>query len=234
MENEIAMGMKKKHAAITGLKGRDTRFSYYAPHVLPFLLFAACTYTCPLLGLLPGPAYMLKTVLVGASLMIFRHAFLDEIRLAFSGAAVLSGIGVFLAWILLDGLYPHLGQSAFNPYANAGGALALLYIGFRMIGAVVVVPVMEELFWRSFALRFVLQADFRALPLGRFSWYAFFLVSLLFGLEHHRWLAGLVAGLVYGGLLFRSRNLFVPILSHAITNLLLGLYVLATHEWAYW
>jgi hypothetical protein len=224
-----------------GFSGDDSKQSrpgrlitYYGPHVLPFALFAACTYAGPLLDLPAGPAYIVKTLIVGASLVLLRRSFQGEIRVTFSLEAVLAGVAVFGAWILLDDLYPHIGQSFFNPYAGAAGGAAMVYIAFRMVGAVLVVPVMEEIFWRSFALRFVLRSDFRSVPLGRFSWYAFILVSLLFGLEHHRWLAGIIAGLVYAGLLFRSRNLFVPILSHAVTNLLLGLYVLWTREWTFW
>jgi len=219
-------------------KSRQSRtgrlVAYYGPHVLPFALFAACTYAGPLLDLPAGPTYVAKTLLVGVSLVMLRRSFEGEIRATFSLEAVLAGVAVFGAWILLDGLYPHIGRSAFNPYAEAAGGAAIAYIIFRMLGAVLVVPVMEEIFWRSFALRFVLRSDFRSVPLGRFSWYGFILVSLLFGLEHHRWLAGIVAGLVYAGLLFRSRNLFVPILSHAVTNLLLGVYVLATQQWTFW
>jgi len=217
-----------------GSSAHGSRFFYYAPHTLPFALFALCTYAGPFLNLPSGPVYALKTLLVGVSLVILRRGFRGEIRVKPSMEAILCGVGVFAAWILLDDLYPHLGHSSFDPYAEADGTTAVVTILFRMIGAVLVVPVMEELFWRSFAMRFVLRTDFRSLPLGVFSRYGFALVALLFGLEHHRWLAGILAGLVYAGLLVRSRNLFTPILSHAVTNFLLGVYTLSTHQWSYW
>jgi hypothetical protein len=93
---------------------------------------------------------------------------------------------------------------------------------------------MEELFWRSFLLRYAITSDFKSIPLGQFSWFSFIAISLLFGLEHHRWLVGIVAGMVYAGLLYRRKNLFDPIVSHAITNLLLGIYVVVTGKWSFW
>jgi hypothetical protein len=107
-------------------------------------------------------------------------------------------------------------------------------IAFRLGGAALVVPVMEELFWRSFALRFLISSDFRSVPLGKFSWYSFIVVSILFGLEHHEWLSGMLAGMIYALVLYRTRNLFDPILAHAVTNLLLGVYVLTTGSWSFW
>jgi CAAX prenyl protease-like protein len=99
---------------------------------------------------------------------------------------------------------------------------------------VLVVPLMEELFWRSFAMRFMIRSDFKSVPLGKFSWFSFLIVAIAFGFEHHQWLPGIVAGLVYAGVLYRSKNLFSPILSHAVTNLLLGIYVLSTAKWGFW
>jgi len=93
---------------------------------------------------------------------------------------------------------------------------------------------MEELFWRSFALRFFIKSDFNSVPLGQFSWFSFIFISILFGIEHQRWLVGIFAGMVYSGVLYRSKNLFDPILSHTITNFLLGMYVLSTHQWSFW
>jgi CAAX prenyl protease-like protein len=56
----------------------------------------------------------------------------------------------------------------------------------------------------------------------------------LFGFEHNLWLAGVVAGAVYGWLYKRYRTLWSPILSHGITNGLLGLWVVSTGNWSYW
>jgi len=212
----------------------STRPAHIMPYILPFGVFALFTYSVPLFNIGNGFVYPLKTIGVALALAWCWKSYKDEIRFVFSWEAVLSGVLVFVVWILLDDNYPHLGKTAFNPYEEASGSFVYPVIAFRLIGASLVVPLMEEIFWRSFAMRFVMDANFKKVPLGQFSWLSFILIAVAFGLAHHRWLAGIFAGLVYAGILCRSKNLFVPILSHAVTNLLLGIYVLTTEQWSYW
>ena len=211
-------------------------FRTAAPYVLPFALFAVLTYLTGIIGLNPAAGYTLKTVLVAACLIYFRDAYRSEIRFRIRPLDIAAGILVFLVWVGLEGFYPLLGSPAgFDPYAASGGpAAATGAIAIRLLGAALVVPIMEELFWRSFAMRFLIDSNFLSVALGRFTWFSFLTVSLAFGLEHHRWLPGIIAGLVYAGLLYRSKNLFSPILAHGVTNLLLGLYILATQSWHFW
>jgi len=167
-------------------------------------------------------------------LCYYWNDFKNEIRFELSWLSVPAGVAVFFIWILPEGFYPQIGYSEFNPYAFGDGSTAIFAIGFRLCGAVLVVPVMEEIFWRSFALRFLISSEFRSVPIGQFSWFSFIFVALLFGFEHHRWLVGIFAGIIYAGLLYRSKNLFDPMVSHAVTNLLLGIYVIATKQWSFW
>ena len=141
---------------------------------------------------------------------------------------------MFVIWILPEGLYPHLGESQFNPFIFQNGYVSATLVVFRLLGAVLVVPVFEELFWRSFLLRWVINPDFKKVELGKFTWLSFAVVTLFFGFEHNRWLVGLFAGAAYNWLIYRERNLWVCILAHAITNLALGVYVLQTQQWGFW
>ncbi|MFC1578048.1 CAAX prenyl protease-related protein [Thermodesulfobacteriota bacterium] len=206
----------------------------YIPYIVPFALFAVSMYAAPLFNTSQFLAYPIKTILVAASLVYFWNAYKQEIRFTFSWLAVISGVVVFFIWVLPEGLYPQIGHSEFNPYEQASGYGVYFLIAFRLVGAALIVPIMEELFWRSFVLRFAIKSEFKSLPLGQFSWFSFIFTSLLFGFEHHRWLVGIVAGMVYAGVLYRRKNLFDPILSHAITNFLLGIYVVLTHQWSFW
>jgi len=104
----------------------------------------------------------------------------------------------------------------------------------RLLALAAVVPVMEELFWRSFLMRWIAARDFLALDPRRAGLAAFALSSALFASEHSLWLAGLLAGVAYAWLYRRSGNLWTAILSHAITNAALGTYVLATGSWQFW
>ena len=109
-----------------------------------------------------------------------------------------------------------------------------LLIFFRLLGAVIVVPIFEELFWRSFALRWLIDENFNSVPIGTFTWFSATAVILAFGFEHHRWLAGILAGVLYHALLYYKKDLSACVIAHAVTNLLLGIYVLSTQQWSFW
>lgn len=152
----------------------------------------------------------------------------------FSWLAVAVGVLVLLLWIPLYGGYFLLSEPQIvNPY-ELTGSLALPWIAIRLLGSSIVVPVMEELFWRSFLLRYLVNPDFRQVPIGTLTTSAVAISVVLFGVEHNQWLAGIVAGLLYTLLLYRTKSLFSCIVAHAVTNFLLGVYVLMTEQWQYW
>jgi CAAX prenyl protease-like protein len=205
------------------------------PYIIPFGTFLLLT---GLASLIPASVvwfYPVKTIIVGALLFIFWRTY-TEIKLKVSLLAILAGLVVFVIWILPEGYYPMLGKpEGFNPFEQfTSRSWTFIWIGFRLIGAVIVVPIMEELFWRSFLLRYLINPDFKQVPIGAFSWLSFCGTVVFFGIEHHRWLPGIIAGIIYTLLLYRKKELFDCILAHAITNLALGIYVLVTHQWVYW
>lgn len=108
------------------------------------------------------------------------------------------------------------------------------FLALRFIGAVAVVPIIEELFWRSFLLRYFVNDNFTTVSMGHFTWFSFGCVSLLFGLEHTFVFSGIVAGCVYNLLMYRTKSLSHCIYSHALTNLFLSVYVLYTGAWSFW
>jgi hypothetical protein len=76
--------------------------------------------------------------------------------------------------------------------------------------------------------------DFLAVEPRRVGWVAVLASTVLFSLEHDRWLGGAVAGAAYTWLYMRLRNLWVPILAHATTNGVLGGWILWTRNWHFW
>ena len=205
------------------------------PYVIPFGTFLLLT---GLASLIPGSVvwlYPIKTVIVGVLLFTFRRTY-TEIKPKVSVLAIVAGLFVLVLWVLPEGHYPTLGQpKEFNPFDKfTSQSWIFVWIAFRLIGAAVVVPIMEELFWRSFLLRYLINPDFKQVPIGTFSWLSFGGTVVLFGLEHYQWLPGIVAGIIYTLLLYRRKELFDCIIAHAITNLTLGIFVLVTHQWVYW
>lgn len=150
------------------------------------------------------------------------------------GLSLLVGFLVYLAWVQMDWPWAVQGDlGGYNPF-QAGNATGELLATARVAGAVLVVPVMEELFWRSFLIRYLISARFQSVQLGMFTPFSFLCTVVLFGLEHNLWLAGMMAGAVYTILLYRTGRLWSCILAHATTNLALAIHVLVTEEWWWW
>lgn len=148
--------------------------------------------------------------------------------------AILVGVAIFVLWINLDLPWLRFGTaSGFDPRGPTG-EIDLVLASVRLAGAAIVVPVMEELFWRSLVMRWIDVPDFRHHAPSAVSFKAILLSSVLFAVEHVLWGAGLVAGLAYAWLYRRSGNLWVPIVAHASTNAVLGVWVLMTANWGFW
>ena len=144
------------------------------------------------------------------------------------------GVAVFILWINLDQEWMKIGDSpGFNPRDTAGNINWYLAIP-RLMGATLVVPIMEELFWRSFLARWIERPDFLNVTPAQIGLRALLLSSVLFGVEHTLGLAGLIAGLAYGALYILRGKLWAPVLAHATTNGLLGLWVLQSQQWDFW
>jgi uncharacterized protein len=149
--------------------------------------------------------------------------------------AIAAGFGVFLAWISLDAAWMTLGQptASFVPL-NASGDLDLPLLAARFIGAALLVPVMEELFWRSFLMRWIESPVFTGVAPRQVGLKAIVLSTFVFMLAHTQWLAAVVAGLAYAVLYVRTGKLWVAVIAHAVTNAALGVWVVATGQWRFW
>lgn len=241
------MKPQRETVARTGLWDRES-----VSRILPFALFMGfiglqqVAQTLSDQGVLQfsePPAFILypiKALLVGLVLILFRHRYseirLQDLRRPFETLlSVGAGLLIFVLWINLDYTFPILGSSAgFDPALVHNSVLRGGLIAARLVGAVLVVPVMEELFWRSFLIRYLIDGNFSRVPIGTFSWFSFVAISLLFGTEHYLLIAGIMAGVGYNLLLYRTKSIAQCILSHAVTNLSLGIYVLHTGKWFFW
>jgi uncharacterized protein len=205
--------------------------------VIPFAAFAAFT---PLQGFFGDEMqyliYALKTA-IGAWFLWLVRPYVKEMRWALSWESVVVGIGVFAVWVGLDGHYPILAQRAgsFNPVRTFGaGSAALICIAVRLIGSSLVVPSLEEVFYRSFIYRLLIKNDFLKIPLGHLNWGAFLVSGLVFGIGHYEWLPGILCAFAYQGLVYRKARLGDAMTAHAITNFLLGLWVIARNSYYFW
>jgi CAAX prenyl protease-like protein len=145
-----------------------------------------------------------------------------------------AGIVVFLVWIALDRV-PHPDKGMPGGLAAMAFVPRALWLLFRVLGAVITVPVVEELAFRGFLLRRLAARDFESVDFGRFTWVALIASSLAFGFMHgERWIAGSLAGMIYATAMIRRGNLGGAILAHATTNGMLAAWVLITGNWQFW
>jgi CAAX prenyl protease-like protein len=181
--------------------------------------------------------YPAQTLICGALVTWFRREYeLRAPRKVWFAIAI--GLVVFVVWIAPQqffGLAPRL--TGFDP--DAFGGQPAMYWGtvvLRFARLVVVVPLVEEIFWRGFLLRYLINERFTTIAIGTFSWISFALVTLGFGFAHSRadWIPALICGALYNLVAYWTRSLASCVVAHAVTNLLLGLWIMQTRQWGFW
>ncbi len=209
-------------------------------YVAPMAVFLGITY---LEGLAPSSyvwIYVAKVCAVTAALIACRAAWQDvKFEWHAVGPGVVVGLAVLAIWVAGEKwiAYPHLvgNRSAFDPFVSiASPSTRYVFLATRFFGLALMVPVMEELFWRSFLIRYLTTAKWRNIPPWEYSWPAFAMVAAGFGLEHPEWLVAVVCAVAYGLLLRQTKSLFACIVAHAATNLGLGIYVIYSGAWQLW
>jgi uncharacterized protein len=135
-----------------------------------------------------------------------------------------------IGWL---GLAP---RPAYNPLDQlaATPAWAYTFLAIRFLGLVLIVPVIEEFFLRGFLMRFVIRENWWQIPFGQATTTAILVGTLFPVLYHPEKLAALVWFSIVTWLMIRTKNIWDCVTAHAITNLLLGIYVVTQHQWRLW
>lgn len=210
----------------------------------PFIIFLLLTFLQGYAGSSGQYWFYLAKTVIGAWLIWLVWQDVAEMRWKLSVAAIVVGIGVFALWIGLDEVFRRLGfqgaprlkitQDAWNPQAHFPAPMAWFFIGVRIIGSGFVVSALEEVFFRSWLYRYLAKPDFEAVPMGKFFLLPFLVTSIVFGLEHREWLAGILCGFAYQGLVCWKKRLGDAMTAHTLTNLLLGVWVVWKGAWLFW
>jgi uncharacterized protein len=213
------------------------------PYVIPFFVFLAFLALDRYLPFSPETNYAIRFFVVFAVMAFsFRQVIIPHFANFWGSTAV--GVALFAIWVGPDVLWPAYRESwLFNngivgaPKSSLpeGVKASVTFILFRVLSSVVNVPVLEELFWRGWLMRWLVSRDFVRVPLGIYTRQSFWLVAVLFASEHGSyWDVGLIAGIVFNWWLMRTKNLADCILAHAVTNACLAAYVLIRGQWQYW
>jgi len=135
-----------------------------------------------------------------------------------------------IGWL---GLSP---RPAYNPLDQlaATPTWAYTFLAIRFLGLVLVVPIIEEFFLRGFLMRFVQSDRWWEVPFGQVTTAAILIGTLFPVLYHPEKLAALVWFSMVTWLMIRTRNIWDCVAAHAITNAMLGIYVVTQNEWRLW
>lgn len=228
--------------SVANLGDRRKLAAYAGPMILFLLLFAPVSLL-PKTGnsfWLRSPefwVYPAQTFLCAGMLLWFRREY-EWHRLHGIIFTLVVALLVFVLWISPQAFMAFAPRTdGFNPdLLTAGSAGYGWTLGLRFLRLVVVVPFVEEIFWRGFLLRYLIAEDFANVPFGKFSWLSFSAVVLGFTLAHRSpdWPAAFVTGILYNLIAYRTRSLTSCILAHAVTNLCLGLWIMQTKQWGFW
>jgi exosortase E/protease (VPEID-CTERM system) len=205
-----------------------------AAYLLPFLAILAA-------GLVAGASsgrfewlYPLRVIAAAAAIWCFRDRY-RTLDWRVGWPAVALGALVFVSWIALEPLAGSVRSGEPSALAQAPQAARVVWLAFRIFGAVLTVPIAEELAFRGFLLRRLISADFESVAWRTFSWVPFLISSIAFGVLHgERWLAGIIAGMIYAYAMTRRGRIGEAVAAHAVTNVLLAVYVLLTGNWQLW
>jgi CAAX prenyl protease-like protein len=184
--------------------------------------------------------FPLQIVVCGGQLIHYRRYYtfgpVTPGGLLIGGVAGALALGIWIAPQWLFGAAPRGGDGFLPHYFGADGWRYGLNLGARLFRMVVIVALVEEIFWRGFLLRWVVRDDFERVPMGAFTWRSFLVVSVAFCFEHNLpdWPAALLTSMLYCAVAYQTKSLLAVVVAHAVTNGLLAIYVIQTKQWGFW
>ena len=204
-----------------------------AAYLLPLLVLVAAAMVTTALSSGFDALYPAKILVATTVLTCFLSVY-RSIPWSWSWLAALNGVVVYAIWLSLEGLATSDGTQLSNALQELSPLWRNVWLGFRVAGSVLVVPLIEELAFRGYLMRRLTSAEFDSISYRQASWMAVFVSSVLFGLLHGRWFAGTLAGLCYAMAARRRDMLCDAIVAHCVTNGMIAVHVLVTGTWQLW
>jgi len=208
---------------------------------------AVALYLGPFLAILAGGmlaramtgsfewTYLLRVVAAFTVFWVCRRQYQSmDWRFTWRGPAL--GLLAFATWMTLEWAIQGWPAAAVPAaWQMAPGPLRWGWVVARLLGAVVAVPLAEELAFRGYVIRRLATEQFDRLPPSQFTIWTLVASSVLFGAMHGaRWMAGTAAGLLYALAYARKGQLADAVVAHAVTNGLIAAAVLGLGWWKLW
>ena len=222
-----AFCIREPRAAVVRVQSSDRILLAY---VAPFMALMAASIAMSAVAPFDRPLYVLKVAAVAAVLWLYRDVYRDMVqRVPFEAYA--AGLMVGAAWIATD------------PGAAGGGDLGAwiaqqsplvvaVWLVVRVIGASLTVPIAEELAFRGLLHRWLIARQFDRVAFERFTPAALVVSSVLFGAMHERWIAGMLSGVVFALVMYRTRSIAGPIAAHIAANAIICLWAIVFRQWS--
>jgi exosortase E/protease (VPEID-CTERM system) len=204
-----------------------------AAYLVPLLAILAAGMVAHALSAGFDQLYPLRLFCAAAALIAFRSSY-RNLDWNFSWRGVAAGAAVFVVWAVFA-------RFLTSPAAISSGLAGLspplrtAWIVSRAAAAIITVPIAEELAYRGFLMRRIVDADFAAISFDQVPWRAIGISAVVFGITHGSfWLPGTIAGLVYAALAVKTGKIGESVAAHATTNSLIAMQVLLFGQWQLW
>ena len=198
--------------------------------LVPFIALMATSIVASLFAPHDEWVYPLKVVAVAGALWCFRDVY-ARFASAVSPVSIAVGIAVGVMWIATEPASDS-GSELATWLATLPAWVAATWLACRALGAIVLVPLAEELAFRGYVQRLLIGRDFWRIAPGQFTWLSFIATSVLFGLMHQRMGAAALAGAVYALMLYRTGRLSDAIAAHMASNAVIVGWVILAREWS--
>lgn len=177
--------------------------------------------------------YPLKVLVLAPVLFYYRQSY-RALGWKLSWAGPLIGVLVFALWMALEPAVNHAETPLARGLAHLAQPFLGLWLSIRVIGSILIIPMVEELAFRGYLLRKLSRSSFETVAAAQFTPLAIGVSSLAFGLAHGRWLAGTLAGLAFAAAYHRRGQLGDAVMAHVVANGLIAVAVLAFEQWGLW
>lgn len=196
-----------------------------AAQILPFIGFMATALLFSTFTETPGVYYPIRFAVMLAVLMVFVQYYNG---LDWSVDVVVIGVGILIgvAWVMTAPAGGEDDKALVTALEAMSGGMFVLWVVTRILGTSLLVPVIEELFFRGYVLRSIDTGGMPARIL------AFVISAGLFAVLHQRWLAAFIAGIIFGVLMLRKGKVTDAIWAHAAANAVIAGWAIATRDWS--
>ncbi|MEL6791904.1 MAG: exosortase E/protease, VPEID-CTERM system [Pseudomonadota bacterium] len=192
--------------------------------ILPFLAFMASALLASTFFQVPAVAYPLRALAMAAALaLVWRPLMAFDWRV--DPLSVGAGLVIGVLWIATASPADPASPLALA-IAAMPGWLFIVWAASRIIGTSILVPLIEELFFRGYVLA--------RLDLGGLAWrlVAIGVSTALFASLHGRWVEAAAAGFVFALLYLRRGHLSDAVYAHAAANALIAGWAAANGDWS--